>query len=105
LKAKVRLILLDSSVGKFGLMSYHNPPFEEMEVDKNRTRIRFGEPILVLGTEDIAGVYARAVEQGASIVSAPVDWTVPTPDGSSVTHLRTVSLFDPNGIYMEISQR
>jgi hypothetical protein len=59
--------------------------------------------ILVIETNDIDGVYQGASSAGATVISKPVDWRVPSPDGNSSIHLRTVSLFDPNGIYMEVS--
>ena len=62
-----------------------------------------GEPILVIETDDVDGVYERALAAGANVVTAPVDWQVPSPDGTAHINLRTISLFDPNGIYMEVS--
>ena len=52
----------------------------------------------------VDGVYQRALQAGATIVTKPFDWTVPGHDGKTV-NLRSISLFDPNGIYLEISQR
>lgn len=104
-KAKVRLIILqalDPKLGKLGLLQYMNPPFDTGHMVK-RTKVRMGEPIMVIESEDIQGVYDRAVAAGADVVTPPVDWYVPGPDGHSQIHLRTVSLFDPNGIYMEVS--
>jgi catechol 2,3-dioxygenase-like lactoylglutathione lyase family enzyme len=106
-KANVRLIMLESAdpqLGKLGLLSYVDPPFD-MGVPTARTMIRMGEPILVINTTDIDGIYDRAAKAGATLVTTPVDWTVPAPDGVSKINLRTISLFDPSGIYMEISQR
>ncbi|MDJ0657326.1 MAG: VOC family protein [Xanthomonadales bacterium] len=103
--AEVRLIILqalDPRIGKLGLLQYLDPPFDE-GTPVHRTRVRMGEPILVVETDDVDGVYQRATEQGAKAVTAPVDWEVPAPDGQSTIHLRTISLFDPNGIYMEVS--
>ncbi|MEO0996114.1 MAG: VOC family protein [Pseudomonadota bacterium] len=103
--AEVRLIILealDPKVGKLGLLQYLRPPFDT-GVATRRTKVRMGEPILVIETGDIDAVHERAVAAGATVVTAPVDWQVPSPDGGSTIHLRTISLFDPNGIYMEIS--
>ena len=104
--AKVRLIMLESAdpnLGKLGLMSYLEPPFD-VGVLQQRTMVRMGEPILVMNTDNIDEVYQRALKAGATIVTTPIDWTVPGHDGNTVK-LRTVSMFDPNGIYMEVSQR
>ena len=102
---KVHLIILqakDPKLGKLGLLEYVvksdvTPKTEPKSI------VRTGEPILVIESEDIEGVYHRAKERGANVITPPVDWFVPSPDGESKIHLRTVSLFDPNGIYMEVS--
>ncbi len=104
--ADVRLIILqaeDAKIGKLGLLEYVDPPFDT-GITVNRTKIRCGEPILVIETDDVNGVYERAQAAGATVITSPVDWTVPAPDGASSIHLRSVSLFDPNGIYMEVSE-
>ena len=103
--AEVRLIILealDSKIGKLGLLQYLQPPFDR-GILTDRSMIRMGEPILVIETSDVDALHLRAVEAGGQVVTAPVDWTVPTPDGNSQIRLRTISLFDPNGIYMEVS--
>ena len=104
--AEVRLIILeakDPKVGKLGLLQYLDPPFDTGTV-QDRTKVRMGESILVVETEDVDGIYERATAAGASVVTSPVDWQVPSPDGESAIKLRTISMFDPNGIYMEISE-
>ena len=104
-QAKVRLIILealDSKLGKLGLLQYLDPPFDTGTLE-NRTKVRIGEPIMVIESKDIYGVHERAVAAGATVVTPPIDWYVPAPDGVNQIHLRTVSLFDPNGIYMEVS--
>jgi len=104
-KAKVHLIILqahDPKLGKLGLLQYLDSPFEIENLEK-RTQVKMGEPILVIESKDVKGVHSRAVEAGATIVSEPVDWYVPGPKEGSTIPLRTVSLFDPNGIYMEVS--
>ena len=104
-KADVRLIILqaeDPKLGKLGLLEYLDPPFDTGQL-RDRTRVRMGEPILVIESRDIGGVFERATAAGATVVTPPVDWQVPSPDGKSTIQLRTISLFDPNGIYMEVS--
>lgn len=106
-QAKVRLIVLqaqDAQIGKLGLLQYLDSPFAPDQVPASeRRRVRMGETILVLSSTDVDGVYQRALTAGAEVVTSPVDWFVPGPDGSAQIHLRTVSFFDPNGIYMEVS--
>ncbi|MDX1515932.1 MAG: VOC family protein [Woeseiaceae bacterium] len=104
-RAPVRLIILqaaDPKIGKLGLLEYLDPPFDTGTPEK-RTRVRMGEPILVIETDDVDALYERAVTAGADVVTAPVDWTVPSPTGNDVIRLRSISMFDPNGIYMEVS--
>jgi catechol 2,3-dioxygenase-like lactoylglutathione lyase family enzyme len=103
--AEVRLIILqaeDPKIGKLGLLEYLQPPFDTGCLAR-RDKVRMGEPILVIECEDVDGVWRRARRAGATVVTEPVDWEVPTPDGAGRIRLRTVSLFDPNGIYMEVS--
>jgi len=104
-KARVRLIILqalDAKLGKLGLLQYIEPHFDTGHLI-SRNKIRMGEPIMVIESKDIEGVYNRAVAAGATVITPPVDWYVPAPGGNTKIHLRTVSLFDPNGIYMEVS--
>ena len=103
--ARAHLIILkveDERIGMLGLLQYLEAPFDTA-VPVNRSKVRMGEPILVIETRDIDGVHERARAAGANIVTPPVDWTVPSNDGQGVIHLRTMSLFDPNGIYMEVN--
>jgi len=104
-QSAVRLIILqakDPKLGKLGLLQYLDAPFD-MASREIRDKVRIGEPIMVIESEDIDGIHKRALAAGATVITPPVDWYVPGPDGRSQIHLRTVSLFDPNGIYMEVS--
>lgn len=103
--AEVHLVILETSdpvIGKLGFLAYADAPFE-FDPPEPRSRVQPGEPILVVATKDVDGVHERAVAAGATVVTPPVDWTVPAPAGSRTIHLRSVSLFDPNGIYLEVS--
>lgn len=103
--AEVRLIILQAAnpkIGKLGLLEYIEAPFDT-GVRQDRTKIRMGEPILVIEVDDVDVVFTRAKKAGAKLVTEPVDWAVPSPDGVGEIALRTISLFDPNGIYMEVS--
>jgi hypothetical protein len=51
------------------------------------------------------GCYERAKGTSATIVSPPADWEVPSHDGKGAIKLRTLSLFDPNGVYLEVNQK
>ena len=62
-----------------------------------------GEAILAIEAPGVDRIHERAKARGATIVTPPVDWEVPRNDGQGVFKLRTMSLFDPNGIYMEVN--
>ena len=105
--APCHLILLKvehPDIGMLGLMQYLDPPFD-IGIKKNRTKVQLGETVLVLESKDVDGCYERAVKAGATIVAPPTDWDVPGFDGKSKILLRTMSMFDPNGIYMEVNHR
>lgn len=102
----VKLVLLkaqDPQIGMVGFLQYVDAPFDT-GVAVQRTKVRMGEAILVIQTDDVNGVHARAVAAGATVATPPTDWTVPSHDGKSVIHLRTMSMFDLDGIYSEINQ-
>ena len=108
--AEVHLVILETSdpvIGKLDFLAYIDSPFEagawSARSREPRARVRPGEPILVVATKDVDGVHDRAVAAGATVVTPPVDWTVPAPAGAECIHLRSVSLFDPQGIYLEVS--
>jgi predicted enzyme related to lactoylglutathione lyase len=102
----VKLVLLkaqDPQIGMVGFLQYLDAPFDTGRVVE-RTKVRMGESILVVQTEDVRGVHERAVAAGATISMPPTDWSVPSHDGSSTIHLRSMSMFDLDGIYSEINQ-
>jgi catechol 2,3-dioxygenase-like lactoylglutathione lyase family enzyme len=104
--APAHLVILkaeDPNIGMVGFLQYLDPPFDTA-VPVNRSKVRMGEAILVIQTRDVDGIHRRAVAQGANVISPPLDWEVPSHDGSSVIRLRTMSMFDGNGIYSEINQ-
>lgn len=102
---EVHLVILETSdpvIGKLGFLQYLDSPFDAPEPEERKV-VRPGEPVLVVATKDVDAVHERALAFGAQVVTAPVDWEVPGPGGTSPIHLRTVSLFDPDGIYLEVS--
>jgi hypothetical protein len=86
-----------------GFLQYLEAPFDAGVVTR-RTKVRMGEPILVIQTDDVRGAHERALAAGATISAPPTDWSVPSHDGKSVIHLRSMSMFDLDGIYSEINQ-
>ncbi len=103
--SKVRLIIMhvkDAKIGRLGLLEYVEPRLDA-DINREKSYLKVGDPILVIENEEIDELYQRASDAGARIISPPVDWTVPGPNKESSIQLRTLSFFDPNGIYMEIS--
>ncbi len=103
--SNVHLIILDAAdakIGKLGFLQFLHAPVEQ-NTGQARTNLRVGDPILVIEYQDIDQVYQRAIEKEARVITPPVDWQVPGPEKDSTINLRTISLFDPNGIYMEVS--
>lgn len=105
--ARAHLVILkaeDPAIGMLGFLQYLEAPFDA-GLPAGRTRIRMGETILVIESDDLDGVHARAVAGGARVVTPPVNWEVPSNDGQDVFRLRSLSMFDPNGIYLEVNMR
>jgi len=104
--AMAHLVILkadDPNIGMLGFLQYLEAPFDTA-VPVNRSRVRMGEAILVIQTKDVDGIHQRAVSGGANVVTPPTDWQVPSHDGKGVIKLRTMSMFDRNGVYSEINQ-
>jgi predicted enzyme related to lactoylglutathione lyase len=102
----VKLVLLkaeDPLVGMVGFLQYLEPPFDT-GVAVQRSKVRMGEAILVIQTDDVDGIHERAMSAGATIATPPTDWQVPSHDGTSVIRLRSMAMFDLDGIYSEINQ-
>ena len=105
--AVARLIILeveDPKIGMLGFLSYktHRAPDVRPGALPAPT-LGVGTTILVMESRDLDGVHERARAAGAHIITPPVEWTVPGRAGGAPIHLRALSLYDPNGIYIEIS--
>lgn len=103
--APCRLVIFQASdpeIGGIGFMQY----LEHLigaGPRKFRKQLRQGEAILVVKSDDPDACHARIIGTKAVIVAPPTDWTVPGPAPGQVIRLRTMSLFDPNGIYLEVN--
>lgn len=103
--APCRLVIFrgaDPEIGGIGFMQYlhHNPP---PGPSKHRKTVGQGEAILVVKSDDPDASYEKIRKTDAVVVAPPTDWTVPSPVKGQVIRLRTLSLFDPNGIYIEVN--
>lgn len=105
--AKARLVMLqceDPQIGKLGFMQYLDHKMAPAP-SKHRKTLGQGEAILVVNSTDPDAAYERIKKTVAVVVAPPTDWTVPGPNPGQVIRLRTLSLFDPNGIYLEVNLR
>lgn len=105
--ARSRLVVLqaeDPDIGGLGFMSYLDDDIPSGP-SRDRTSLRQGEAILVIRSRDPDLIHERIKATGAVIVAPPADWEVPGPATGQVIRLRTMSLFDPNGIYIEVNLR
>jgi catechol 2,3-dioxygenase-like lactoylglutathione lyase family enzyme len=105
--ARSRLVLFkaeDPEIGGLGFMKYLDDAIPEGPT-KHRPRLSKGEAILVIKSADPDIVYEKIKDTNAVIVSPPTDWQVPGPQPGQIIRLRTMSLFDPNGIYLEVNLR
>ena len=94
----------DPELGTLGFMQYLDdeiPPGPS----KHRKKLRQGEAILVIRSNDVDGCYERLKHSEGVVIGPPADWEVVGEGPSEVIKLRTMSLCDPNGIYMEVNAR
>jgi catechol 2,3-dioxygenase-like lactoylglutathione lyase family enzyme len=104
--AAARLVFFqgdDPEIGGIGFMKYlhHQMP---PGPSKHRKTVGEGEAILVVKSADPDATHQKILRTEAVVVAPPSDWTVPSPVPGQVIRLRTMSLFDPNGIYLEVNK-
>jgi catechol 2,3-dioxygenase-like lactoylglutathione lyase family enzyme len=103
--APCRLVVFQcehGEIGGIGFMKYLHHAMAPGP-SKHRGKLGAGEPILVVKSVDPDAVYEKVRGTEAVIVSPPANWTVPGYEPGSVIHLRSLSLFDPNGLYVEVN--
>jgi predicted enzyme related to lactoylglutathione lyase len=103
--APCRLVIFrgdDPEIGGIGFMQYLHHKMTPGP-SKQRKTVGEGEAILVVKSSDPDAAHERIRKTDAVIVAPPTDWTVPSPVAGQVIRLRTMSLFDPNGIYIEVN--
>lgn len=102
-----RLVIVqarDPKIGMLGFLSYVSERPKNTPGFEDRDRLRLGDTVLVFEVDDLDEIYARVQRTGARIVSPPARWVVPGPSGGEI-ELYSMSLFDGQGIYMEVGQR
>jgi predicted enzyme related to lactoylglutathione lyase len=105
--APCRLVIFqaeDPLIGGIGFMKYTEHALPKGP-DKNRPLIGQGEAILVIQSADPDAVYEKVKKTSARIIAPPSEWSVPSPTPGKIIKLRSLSLCDPNGLYMECNYR
>ena len=106
-QARCRLTVFqveDPEVGTLGFMQYLDHDIAAGP-DKHRKKLAQGEAILVIRAADPQACYERIISTDAVVVAPPTDWEVVGAEPGQVIKLCTMSLFDPNGIYIEVNLR
>lgn len=106
--ARAHLVILqvdDPKIGMLGFLSYLDDELPLARPRGERRRLRIGDPILVIESDDIDALHERALAEGAEVLSPPTDWEVPGRVSETPILLRTLSMLDPDGIYLEIGQK
>lgn len=104
--AQTRLVILQCNhpyIGMLGLLQYIDPPLPAPPRPKPN-RVRIGETVFVINTEDVQKVYEKllAIPQ-VEIVSQPHLQEYPKPEGG-LFRILGMSFFDPNGYFVELNQ-
>jgi catechol 2,3-dioxygenase-like lactoylglutathione lyase family enzyme len=103
--APCRLVVFQcehEEIGGIGFMKYLRHEIAPGP-SKHRGKLAAGEPILVVKSRDPDAVYEKVLQTDAVIVSPPANWSVPGYEPGTVIRLRSLSLFDPNGLYVEVN--
>ena len=101
---RTRLIVMqceDPVIGMIGLLQWLDPAMVAPETPPRR--VTFGAPIFVVASDDVQGVYARALALGSHIHAAPYEWSFVDPKGAK-KDMRACSLFDLDGYFYEVNE-
>jgi catechol 2,3-dioxygenase-like lactoylglutathione lyase family enzyme len=96
--------IADPELGTLGFMHYLDDPVPAGP-RKDRAKLGQGEAILVIRSKDVDRCYERIKRTAAVVHAPPTDWEVVGERPGEVIKLRTMSGFDPNGLYFEVNWR
>ena len=102
---RTRLVIMradDPLVGMIGLLQFTAPPLPAPAAE--RRTLGIGDVVFVMQTDDVHAVHARLVQWGARVQAPPHAFEVRGADGAPL-RMTTVSFWDPDGYFFEISQR
>ena len=88
-------------IGMIGLLEFTAP---RLPAPPRRERLGIGDIVFVMQGDDVEGVHARAVAQGARIHAPPHRFEVTGADGSHLV-MSSLSLWDPDDYFIEYNQR
>ena len=92
----------DPVIGMIGLLQWIDPELPAPE--EIPTKVDYGNPTFVVDTDNVDGVYKKALALGTHIHSEPHEWSVRGADGNMINFI-AMSVFDPDGYFYEINQR
>lgn len=101
---ETHLVILKSTdpvLGMIGLLEFTAP---RLPAPPRRERLGIGDIVFVMQGDDVEGVHARAVAQGARIHAPPHRFEVTGADGSHLV-MSSLSLWDPDDYFIEYNQR
>ena len=105
--SKTRLVILKCNhdyIGMLGILCYVDPPLPEPLPRPEPNRVRAGEIVFVMHSDDVDAAYAELLKvDGIEMHSEPHVTEYPKDDGS-VFRVKGCSFFDPNGYFIELNQ-
>lgn len=105
--ARVRVVILRGEsleTGMIGLLGFLEPPLPQSEAV--RTTLGIGDSVIVASAQDqdVQVLHARIKASSGRIHAEPDADEVTGADGTTIK-LTTLSLFDPDGFFMELNER
>ena len=91
----------DPVIGMIGLLQWVDPLWPAPEIPNE---VNYGQPTFVLETDNLDGVYKKAIELDTNIFSEPHDWSIIGASGDVIEFIG-MSFFDPDGHFFEVNQK
>ena len=91
----------DPVIGMIGLLQWVDPLWPAPEIPNE---VNYGQPTFVLETDNLDGVYKKAIELDTNIFSEPHDWSIKGASGDMIEFIG-MSFFDPDGHFFEVNQK
>ena len=88
-------------IGMIGLLQWVDPLWPAPEIPNE---VNYGQPTFVLETDNLDGVYKKAIELNTNIFSEPHEWSIKGATGEMIKFIG-MSFFDPDGHFFEVNQK